>query len=692
MYQNHFRYLLLLFFCFHSNFIFSLHRDDYTLVFVDEESSYECYCVLENEDLCLNCLENILHCIPLDDFPIKPDMIKILKNYRYLIPQNRSSGALSYSQRSRFCGLSYDVCNKEKFIYKGYFDPTRSRYFDQFQRYLEFISYTPNCTYFWPEISDKAAEINDMAYELFYNLFNDTELHCICTPWYNDEDFSDSIIVNCSGVYDLFNIEDLCVMCVNHSFFFSDYSRVCQDIYDYSLRNYSKSDCQIILENLHQILDELAPYFLELYEDCLDEFPDEFINRELFIIETQMEWCSTNIKKIQSYLEVNQTDDIFCLDSNANFMRPSIKPAPINSTLESDFWLAKGVLFNNCMLYSDAIEALTESIKSNLKNREAYIERAFSYFETNQIHLALKDYKKATELIFVAPLKPMDSSLVLAKFYIPENKLEFSSGLIKGSLEGMKVSSVEFIPTFYSSCRGLSNGLWAFVCAPIDVSQDLIMAAYSIGEFISSHSYQECLECVVPEIRELSLSWNRLNDHSRGHHIGYIIGKYGLDVFIPVASIKIASKVCYLKRANTMLTLESCAASEAKHATILKESAKRGLIKTSIIESAKPGKILIKTPNVQYHVMQKKHAWDKVIKLSGNVEEDFKNVILLLENENLINKNFMQALPKHFPKDNPKIIRSDHKKFINQHEVYTVFETYIESGEVYLKDAWVIIQ
>lgn len=62
----------------------------------------------------------------------------------------------------------------------------------------------------------------------------------------------------------------------------------------------------------------------------------------------------------------------------------------------------------------------------------------------------------------------------------------------------------------------------------------------------------------------------------------------------------------------------------------------------------------------------------------------------LLEENSIFNKKFLCKDPVGFPPNNPKVVRLDHKMLINNHEVYAVFESYIETAELYLKDAWVI--
>lgn len=53
--------------------------------------------------------------------------------------------------------------------------------------------------------------------------------------------------------------------------------------------------------------------------------------------------------------------------------------------------------------------------------------------------------------------------------------------------------------------------------------------------------------------------------------------------------------------------------------------------------------------------MQEKHAWDKLLTLTGNIEEDFQKVIVLLEEHDITNPLFIKTTPVAFPKEMPKI-------------------------------------
>ena len=88
--------------------------------------------------------------------------------------------------------------------------------------------------------------------------------------------------------------------------------------------------------------------------------------------------------------------------------------------------------------------------------------------------------------------------------------------------------------------------------------------------------------------------------------------------------------------------------------------------------------------------MQKKHAWEKVVGLTGNLEEDFDLVIKLLEQHNITNKKFIKGKPFLFPSNLSKIEKVRYRTTINSFEVEAEFETYLETGESYLQDAWVV--
>jgi tetratricopeptide (TPR) repeat protein len=356
-------------------------------------------------------------------------------------------------------------------------------------------------------------------------------------------------------------------------------------------------------------------------------------------------------------------------------------------SLQSEIFLEQGTICNDLSLYKSAVDFLTKSIKLNPLNKNAYIERATAYFELNQLSLALKDYQQAKKLTISPPFKSTSKQIMMEEIYIPQKKKEFSVGLVAGALEGAKYSTKEFIPSILNCCRGILNGLWAFALAPKEVSQEMINSAYALGEFIASHSALECLECAVPELHELSSTWKKTNDYSKGQKIGYIIGKYGVDIFAPVGVIKGANKIRTLKRANAMCTLEGCTISKTKRAKILEESSKLAKQRELIInEASKKASILVKTPNVCHHVMQDHHHWGKILKLTGNKIDDFKEVLKLIEINKIVHEECLKTVLDH--KYLPIKVLT-YTKNVNGQKICVIMENYTDKGEIFLKNAYI---
>lgn len=410
-------------------------------------------------------------------------------------------------------------------------------------------------------------------------------------------------------------------------FRFSDYYRVCHDIERFAISTYNEREAAKIKDKLGDILETLYKKFIDIYLSCYKQHPNAEIGQEIcfmklligdiaaleqaIVSSTAMPITCYSSERTTEYLvdfnkltDIEDKDDLdrglgieACCTEPFSQALCSHKAVPTSFSCQSEMLLAQGTFYNDILLYKEAIQVLTQAIRINPSNRDAYIERAMAYFETNQFSLALCDYKSAKKLTIV-PLFNSDQrkAVIMAAGYIPKNKTEFSKGLVSGTVEGAKISAVEFVPSIFSCCRGILNGLWAFVCSPTEVSQELVNTAYAIGEFISSHRAEECFQCVIPELKELSLTWDKLNDYARGKKIGFIIGKYGVDIFAPTGILKGMNKVRALKRANTMCTLENCVISQTKQAKILEESAKRAFLREGL---AKTGHILTKTSNVQ---------------------------------------------------------------------------------------------
>jgi hypothetical protein len=361
--------------------------------------------------------------------------------------------------------------------------------------------------------------------------------------------------------------------------------------------------------------------------------------------------------------------------------------------LISDYLLLEGIQCNDFFLHSEALLYLDAAIEKNPSNIEAYQERVYAHFEMGNLPLAISDYEKVKLLKSNQDKQFSTKSNFYVENYLNKNEflydlsrkstLEYSTGFCVGITSGGGVAIVDFVPSTWSCCKGMLHGLWSLACSPIEVSKELINTSYELAEFIKENTGRECLEAVIPELKELCLNWDTLSDYEKGSKTGYIIGKYGVDILAPGAVIKGVKKYRQLKRLNSMFTIECCVASENKKIKIMEASAKHSIARASLCESVKAGKIVPRNANVIPHVMQEKHEWGKLLKLSGNKEADFKKVIDLLEENKIFEKKVVVEELKR-----EKIKRIVCKKEISAHIVEAHFMEY-STGEIVLNNAWV---
>lgn len=239
----------------------------------------------------------------------------------------------------------------------------------------------------------------------------------------------------------------------------------------------------------------------------------------------------------------------------------------------SSVYLQLGEAYSETLEYDKAIECLTKAIKASPENKQAYFERAVAYFENGQFDQALEDY-------LVSNIKPKSLSLEAEDF------VSFASGISIGAKNGGVQAGVEFIPSLLSSLHGIGETLWTFAQDPIHVSQDFVESAIDCFNFVRSSTSQELLETIVPELKDLIGNWDQLAPDKRGEGTGFIIGKYGVEIFASAGVIKGMQFFRQLKRANSLLNLQAAALSERNRSLIVAEAAKRAKARQEVFRSA----------------------------------------------------------------------------------------------------------
>ena len=651
----------------------------------DEENEYGDYIYYYNSNkLCYRCFDRACwYSFPLEhEKELDISVIPPISNQAY-----------------NECSSCYD----NPAIYSGYLHFQYKGNYPFLKRQVEYSKKYPQNQAYWPETSYRAEKISDIAVVLFENLIDSTALKRVKQR----SNLSNNFITNSWYFESLgFTLPRSLSACC---FRFSDFYQVCKDLVQFSQTYFSEEESLLIEEKTDLILDKLCGMFLEMYEESSSFHPTAEIQSEIKFIE--LLYSPKKDVKVRVYQKEKvylNEDQYFAREAkidifeNQQNKRLKVKDFSSDSNalpdwLIADYWLYEGIKCNDLFLHSEAITYLTATIKKDPSNIEAYQERIHAHFEMGNLSLAIEDYNKLKHL------ESLQNKFSFNQFgytanndsnqrgYIvnpkPKGMVDYSGGFCVGISKGSGIAVVEFVPSTWSCCKGILHGLWSFACSPTEVSKDLINTSYELVEFVKENTAKECLEAVVPELKDLCINWDTLSDYERGNKTGYIIGKYGVDILAPGAVMKGVKKYRQLKRINSMFTVECCIASEAKKAKILEASSKHAAIRATISESVKTGKIVPRNANVISHIMQEKHSWNKLINISGNKTEDFAKVSALLEELGILSEKHLFESEKFH---NGIIIRSDYKKIINGYEVQACFETYTETNQTFIKDAWVI--
>lgn len=232
--------------------------------------------------------------------------------------------------------------------------------------------------------------------------------------------------------------------------------------------------------------------------------------------------------------------------------------------MTSEMYQQEGQAYADLGMYDKAIAALTESIKRDPENKEAYFGRAAAYFETGEFEKALSDYLISEKNKNLVKIKPRFSS-------------DFKDALLNGLLEGGKESTLEFFPSLLHSTQGATESLWAFVCHPIGSTTNFCNACYDISAYTANFFKKldwDQIDGYSEELRKLCDQFDNMTPAEKGHLTGYIIGKYGVDIFIGGTAIKGVALFKNLKNANRICNLETMSSSLSHREALLVSSAR----------------------------------------------------------------------------------------------------------------------
>lgn len=214
-----------------------------------------------------------------------------------------------------------------------------------------------------------------------------------------------------------------------------------------------------------------------------------------------------------------------------------------------------GISCLEAMSYEKAVEALTEAINKDPKNKNNYFQRASAYFELGNFDLAIEDFLKSDKTNY-------SGSRI---------SFEFTRALLIGLVSSGKDAAFETIPSLLSTASGLNRTLWAHFKNPLKSTGQFAEACYEAGKY-TVNFYKELdwdkVEDIAEEVKALCKQFEQLNDTEKGHLIGSIIGKYGVDIFVSGVALKGVSVYNKLKDANRICNFEALTSKVHKQSVI----------------------------------------------------------------------------------------------------------------------------
>lgn len=227
--------------------------------------------------------------------------------------------------------------------------------------------------------------------------------------------------------------------------------------------------------------------------------------------------------------------------------------------LSTEMYQQEGELYVDLGRYDKAITSLSEAIRLDPNNRGAYFSRAQAYFEIGEFEQSLDDYLKSKSHggVFIEKLRP---------------SWNVKKSILNGLEEGCTEAVINFVPSLCNSVYGLCSSLWIFIKDPINSTNNFVNACYDISncvnEFRKNVELDE-IESYPIEIQRLYDQFERLSDSEKGHLIGYIVGRYGIDIFAGGASVRGIAAFTKLRDANRMCMLETMTLSKANKHTLI---------------------------------------------------------------------------------------------------------------------------
>jgi tetratricopeptide (TPR) repeat protein len=444
----------------------------------------------------------------------------------------------------------------------GYFRKWNHKYLHFFQHYLQYCHENKVCSCFWPETSSWAVHINDSVYKLLRDFaeenFIDVDFSQYWTANKIEFDYEYRNVQRIKGEEYYPNSHGMASSLTTYTFFYSQYHQMLLDVASYIDMNAIHGPGRAI-NRTYQMLESIRDDFFNLYDECLAKHPHPKIYYE------------------RGLLKMHSGDALGAIADMSFMMALAQNPFKGKIDITSEMYHQEGQVYADLGMYDQAIEALNEAIKLDPKNKRVYFDRAGAYFEKGDFDQALSDYLISDRTSFLSNPKIKTS-------------IEFEQGLLKGVIEGGKDAAIEFIPSLCHTAYGMGATLWACTSNPGKFVTYLVNPCHEIAQTTLENLKKldkEQLEECCDELKELYSSFNKLHPSEKGEKIGYVVGKYGFDIFAGGFALKGVAALRKLKQVNQMCNLEAMAVSAVDKEIVVAQALKHASEREAYFKNVK---------------------------------------------------------------------------------------------------------
>ena len=474
-----------------------------------------------------------------------------------------------FKEEEHFCRVN-ESC--ENLTWDGsFFRKWNDQYRIFFKHFLTYCYENQACDCFWREHYEQVSEASDEAYKLIKKLSQKGFLDVTFSRYWKGNFVQVNhfdLTTSSDGVLKsnvIFRSEPyfptphgIASSLTTYMFFYSQYHSLFHDIVGFMDKR-EKEGTNERIDEIFECLEKLYNHFWDLYDDCLAAHPHPKIYYERGMLKLHYHNYREAIEDIRSFMDLSKDSD-------------SVKILP-------EMYLQEGKIYSEMGLYDKAIITLSNLIKENPEVKEAYFERALAYFESGNFEEAIEDF--VTWKIEESPNEEFSLKA-------PE---DFTNALFSSMIEGANISFNEFIPSTAQSIHGLGMALWTCVEQPKETLFSFMNASLDLAYFLSDHLKKIREEGDLDDYTEAAIEYysqfESLPDADKGKRIGYAIGRYGVDFFLPLTTLKGISAYNKLRRANRLCNLEALSLSQTNKKKIVSAANEYAIAREKYFKSLK---------------------------------------------------------------------------------------------------------